>query len=279
MNFLTTFVKGIVVGIGGILPGLSGSVMLLILGLYEKCIGILSNVFKNFKKNVIFLIPLVLGFGVGILAFSRVIDFFLAEFEFYTRYLFFGLVVGTVPLFYRSVKKNGFAKRYYIVIAAAFAAGIFLFSFSGNIFPVVKNPNLLQSVLLGVAVAGSSIVPGVDSAVILSALGLYELYVSSLADFNLTILLPAGAGLIIGAFVISKIMDFFIRRFYITTFSIVFGMFLSIIPKILTDACTISSLGQLAVAIALVVFGFIVSFYFGDIKENNKKIKKLLKKQ
>ena len=137
MNFLTTFLKGIVVGIGGILPGLSGSVMLLILGLYERCIGILSNVFKNFKKNIVFLIPLVLGFGVGILAFSRVIDYFLSEFEFYTRYLFFGLVLGTVPLFYRSVKKNGFAKRYYIVIAAAAALGVFLFSFKARpLYPV-----------------------------------------------------------------------------------------------------------------------------------------------
>lgn len=278
MNFLTTFLKGIVVGIGGILPGLSGSVMLIILGLYERCIAILSNVFKNFKKNIVFLIPLVLGFGVGILAFSKVIDFFLAEFEFYTRYLFFGLVIGTVPLFYRSVKKNGFAKRYYIVIAAALAAGIFLFSLGGNIFPVVKNPNLLQSVLLGVAVAGSSIVPGVDSAVILSALGLYELYVSSLADLNLLVLLPAAVGLLIGAFLISKVMNFLIRRFYITTFSIVFGLFLSIIPKILTEACTINNLGELAVAIGLVVFGFVASYYFGDITENNKNLKKLFKK-
>ena len=118
-----------------------------------------------------------------------------------------------------------------------------------------------------------------DSAVILSALGLYELYVSSLADFNMLVLLPAAVGLLIGAFLISKVMNFLIRRFYITTFSVVFGLFLSIIPKILTDACTIDSVAQLAVAAALVVVGFVLSFYFGDIKENNKKIKKLFKKQ
>lgn len=58
------------------------------------------------------------------------------------------------------------------------------------------------------AVAGSSIIPGVDSAVILSALGLYELYVSSIADFNMQILIPAGIGLVIGAFIISTIMSF-----------------------------------------------------------------------
>ena len=73
-------------------------------------------------------------------------------------------------------------------------------------FPKITEPNFFQSMLLGVAVAGSSIVPGVDSAVILSSLGLYELYVSSLANFNLVVLLPAGIGLVLGALIISFII-------------------------------------------------------------------------
>ena len=84
--------------------------------------------------------------------------------------------------------------------------------------------------------------------------------------------LPNDSGLI------SKIMNFFIRRFYITTFSVVFGLFLSIIPKVLTDVCTINNIGELMIAAALVVFGFVFSFYFGDIKENNKKLKNFFRK-
>ncbi len=278
MNTLINFFKGIIIGIGGIAPGLSGSVMLIILGLYEKTVGAISTLFKNFKKNLIFLVPLVMGFGVGVLLFSKVVDFLLLNYEFATRYLFLGLVVGTVPLFYREVKKNGFAKKNYVMIFFAVIFGLFIFTYNKSLFPVIDNPNLIQSVILGVAVAGSSIVPGVDSAVILSALGLYELYVNSIATLNLPILIPAGFGLVIGAFLISMIMNSLIKHFYTATFSIIFGLFLSIIPRVLTKGCYINTFASGVMAVVLVVLGFLVSYYLEDIKGNNEKIRKLLKK-
>ncbi|MBO7208686.1 MAG: DUF368 domain-containing protein [Clostridia bacterium] len=273
------FLKGIIVGIGGIAPGLSGSVMLIILGLYEKVVKSMSTLFKSFKKNIVFLIPLVLGFAVGVLLFSKIVDFMLTNFEFHTRYLFLGLVIGTVPLFYKEVKKRGFNNKYYFLIALGAVIGLFLFSLNRNWFPVVTNPNLLQSVLLGVAVAGSSIIPGVDSAVILSALGLYELYVSSLAQLNISIIVPALLGLIIGAVLISSVMHILIKNFYTITFSVIFGLFLSIIPNVLNSSCAITSVKSFVVALVLVVIGFLVSFYFDDVKGNNEKIKKLFKKR
>ncbi len=278
MGYFVNFLKGILVGVGGIAPGLSGSVMLLILGLYEKSINAISTLFKNFKNNIAFLIPLVMGFGCGVIMFSKIVDFLLTKFEFQTRYLFLGLVIGTIPLFNKSVKKNGFNRKYYLVIFSAFVLGIVLFSFNGNLFPQIKDPNLLQSALLGVAVAGSSIVPGVDSAVILSALGLYELYVSSIANFDISVLIPAGLGLVVGVVLISKIMNFFINRFYTITFSVIFGLFISIIPKVLNENCSLKSVSDVIVSCLLVLVGFAISFYFGNIKENNKKISKLLRK-
>lgn len=279
MNFLINYLKGIIVGIGGIAPGLSGSVLLILLGLYEKTVKAIGTIFKDFKNNVLFLIPLFLGFGTGAVLFSKVVDFFINNYEFGTRFLFLGLVLGTVPLFYKEVKKNGYAKKYYILVLLAAAFGFFLFSVNGNLFPVIKNPNLLQSVLLGVAVAGSSIIPGVDSAVILSTLGLYELYVSSLSSFNLQILIPAGVGLGVGVLVISFIMNYLIKRFYTVTFSIIFGLFLSIIPNVLNESCTIVGVGDGILAVVLVVIGFLISFYFEDIKGNNARIKKLFSKK
>lgn len=278
MKFLYDFLKGVLVGIGGIAPGLSGSVMLIILGLYEKSINAISTLFKNFKKNVAFLFPIVLGFGCGILLFSKVVDFFLGNFEFETRYLFLGLVVGTVPLFYKSVKKEGFSKKYYLVIALSFAFGIALFSFNKGLFPVITNPSIFQSVLLGIAVAGSSIVPGVDSAVILSSLGLYELYVSSIAHMIFPILIPAAFGLIIGAFLISTMINFCIKRFYTVTFSIILGLFISIIPRVLTAECHIVSFASFLYALLIGVLGFISSYYFSDIRTNNQRIKKIINK-
>lgn len=272
------FLKGIIVGIGGIAPGLSGSVLLVILGLYQKTITAIGTLFKNFKQNIKFLIPLVFGFGVGVLLFSKVVDFLLANFEMYTRYAFLGLVIGTIPLFYKEVKKEGFDKKYYILMLIGAIVGFALFSFNKNLFPVITEPNLFQSVLLGVAVAGSSIVPGVDSAVILSSLGLYELYVGSIADLNFSVLIPAAFGLVIGVLVISFLMNILLKRFYTGTFSIIFGLFISIIPNVLNESCALGFNANSVISIIIMIIGFCVSYFLEDIKGNTAKIKALVKK-
>lgn len=279
MAFLKNFFKGLIAGIGGIAPGLSGSVLLVILGLYEQTVNAIGTLFKNFKTNIKFLLPLLAGLGVGILLFSKVVDYLLESFEFQTRYAFLGLILGTIPLFYREVRKNGFRKRYYGLMAVAAAVGFFLFGFNRHLFPAVTEPNLLQCVLLGVAVAGSSIVPGVDSAAIMSAFGLYELYVSSLADFNLQILIPAAGGLLVGALVISFVMNLLIKKAYTGTFSVIFGMFLAIIPTVvMEESCTVTSLPMGLAAIGFALVGAIISLYFGDIKGNNQRIARMAAK-
>ena len=278
MKYLTNFLKGTIAGIGGIAPGLSGSVLLVILGLYENVVQAIGTLFQNFKKNVKFLLPLVAGFGCGILLFSKVIDFFLENYEFQTRYTFLGLVIGTVPLFFQEVRKKGFHKYHYIVIVFAAALGYILFGYNKGLFPVITAPNLLQSVFLGVAVAGSSIVPGIDSAVILSALGLYELYVKSLADFNLQILIPAAFGLIAGALAISAVMNWLLKKAYTVTFSVIFGWFICIIPNVLNENCKIATVQDGVYAICFAVVGCVVSYYFSDISGNNALIKRALQK-
>lgn len=280
MTFLKNFFKGIVVGIGGIAPGLSGSVLLVILGLYERMVNAIGTLFKHFKKNMLFLLPMVIGMGVGVLLFSKVVDYLLENFAFQTRYAFLGLIVGTIPLFYREVRKNGFRKRYYIVIVAAAALGFFLFGFNRHLFPSVTEPNLWQSVLLGVAVAGSSIVPGVDSAAIMSAFGLYELYVRSLAEFNLQILIPAAVGLAVGAFVISMIMNLLIKHAYTGTFSTIFGLFLAVIPTVvMQESCAITSVPKGLEAVGYAVIGALISLYLGDVKGNNARLARLFSKK
>ena len=145
---MKTLLKGIIVGIGGIAPGLSGSVLLVILGLYQKALNAISTLFKNFKKNIAFLIPLIIGFGIGVLIFSKVVDFFLNNFEMQTRFTFLGLVLGTIPLFFKEVKRNGFSKKYYIFIVVAACVGIALFSLNSG-FSSNKKSELFTVCIIG----------------------------------------------------------------------------------------------------------------------------------
>jgi putative membrane protein len=273
------FLKSIIVGIGGVSPGLSGSVLLVMFGLYERVIGAIGGFFKDIKKNLLFLIPVFGGFFVGVFLFSKLIDLLLSNFPMQTRFAFLGLVIGAIPLFWREIRKKGFSKKYYLFIAISCIVGLALLILSKGSVEKITEPNIFQSVFLGFSVAASYIIPGVDSAVILSALGIYELYVSSIANLNFSVLIPAAVGLGIGALSIAFIMTKLLSKFYTATYSVIFGLFISIIPSVLDESCKVALDLKTAVSIIFAILGFFVSFYLSDIKKNNEKIKKLFEKK
>ena len=267
---MTNFLKGIIVGLGGIAPGLSGSVLLIIFGLYQKCLDALGTIFRDFKKNIRFLLPLLAGMGVGVLLFSKVLNFFLTNFEVPTRFCFLGLILGTVPLFYGEVKKNGLPKIYYLVILLSAGLGTWLFTLNGDNFPQLHSLNLLQCIFLGFAVAATAIVPGIDPAVFLSSLGIYEVYVRSLATLDLSVLAPMAIGLVLGAVLISLGMGFLFRRYHTATYSVIFGLFLSMIPNMLNENCTLRPDTTAVISIALMIAGFWVSYRLGKLEDRKK---------
>lgn len=270
---MKNFLKGIFVGLGAVAPGLSGSVLLVIFGLYQKTITAISTIFKNFKKNILFLLPLALGIGIGIVLFSKLVDFLLIRFEMQTRFAFLGLILGAIPLFYQEVRKNGFHKKFYALVAVAFAAGVVLFIFNKDLFPVVTDPNLLQCVLLGLAVSASYVVPGVDSAAILSALGLYDLWVHSLATLNFAVLLPALGGAVAGVLIVSVAIDWLISKHYTATFSVIFGLFLSVVPAVIDDSCVMGWDLKTVISMIMLIVSFFASLLFSRLermRQNNE---------
>ena len=268
------FFKGIIVGLGGVAPGLSGSVLLIIFGLYQKTLEALGSILKDFRKNLRFLAPLVAGMFLGVLLFSKLIDFFLNTYEMPTRFCFLGLILGTLPMVWQEVRKEGFSRGYYLVIGLAALAGTWFFTVNPNAFPQVSDPNLLQKLLLGVAVAATAIVPGVDPAVFLSTLGFYEMYVKALANVDLAILIPMVGGLAAGAVAISFAMSWLFRRFYTGSFSVIFGIFLSMIPNMLTADCVLGWNGVSAVSVAVLILGFIISWFLGDLPRHKARFAK-----
>ena len=267
------FLKGIIVGLGGVAPGLSGSVLLIIFGLYQKTLEALGSLLTDFRKNLKFLAPLVAGMFLGVLLFSKLIDFFLNTYEMPTRFCFLGLILGTLPMVWKEVRKEGFSRKYYALIALAAAFGVWFFTVNPNAFPQVSDPTLLQKLLLGVAVAATAIVPGVDPAVFLSTLGFYEMYVSALANLELSILIPMVGGLAMGAVAISFVMSWLFKRFYTASFSVIFGIFLTMIPNMLTEDCVLGWNGTSAGSLAVLILGFLVSWYLGDMDRHNARLK------
>lgn len=279
LRAIKNFLKGIVAGIGGVVPGLSGSVLLVIMGLYDQVIEAIGSIFKNFTKKVLFLLPIVLGMGCGILTFNWGVKLLLIHFETLTRFAFLGLVLGTVPLFFKQVRKKGFRNRYYIVMLVSGLVGFMLFGMHTSFSEPITDPSFFQKVLLGAVWAGSSIVPGVDNVVILTALGLFNAYLDITTNLDIMNLLPVGLGLVLGAAGISAVMNLLLKKAYTLTYSVIFGLFVSIIPNVLQGCYIVDNFWEGALAIFLAVIGFFVSYYLGDISGNNARIRRWFKKK
>ena len=257
---MVNLLKGIVAGFGGIAPGLSGTVLLILMGLYQPALEAIGTIHQNWKQKVKFLLPVVGGMVLGVLMFSRLVKFLLLRFEIPTRFCFLGLILGTVPLLYGKTQTKDFQPGYYALIAAGILAGVAFFALQPQGIAQIPYPNFLQSVGLGVAVAASSIIPGVDPAALLSALGLYEAYIWALAELELAILLPLGIGLVAGAVVISRLMTMLFHKFYTGTYCVIFGVFLTMIPSILGENCRPGLNWETALSLALMILGFWVSY-------------------
>ncbi len=231
MNFLLDYFKGILIGAGAILPGISSGVFCVIFGIYEKLVDTVLNFFHDFKKNLIFLLPLFLGGVTGILLVGKILNFLFIVHPMPTKFCFIGLILGSIPvLFKKANQEKGFRIHYLIFLMASFFIGILSIKLE-HILPQLFNLEISESyffymVLAGFLMSVGIVVPGVSSSVILMSLGIYNIYLSSIATFNISILVPLGIGVVIGSIVFLKIIQFLLNNYYTATFYIIIGFVL-----------------------------------------------------
>ena len=200
-SYILLFIKGFVIGIANLIPGVSGGTLAITLGIYERLIEILSNFKSNVKENVKFLIPIFLGVGASILSLSGLISLCLERFLFPTIMLFVGAILGGLPMLCKKLKvsKLSFSK------AASFLGAFFVVVLatvlgSGNAvsFGKIGVLELIKLFFVGGLTSATMVVPGVSGSALLMTLGYYKPIidtVKSLTDFsilghNLAIVLP-----------------------------------------------------------------------------------------
>ena len=106
MNGFLNMVKGIFIGAGAIVPGVSSGVLCVIFGIYEKLLDSVLNFFKDIRHNIKFLFPIALGVGIGVLLFSNMLNYLLYEFPIQTKSIFIGLILGTIPSLIKEVNEK-----------------------------------------------------------------------------------------------------------------------------------------------------------------------------
>lgn len=241
MNFLSGFIKGLLIGIGAVAPGVSGGTLAVIFGLYEKITDFIADIFKDFKKNALFFFPILLGSGVGVLTFSRIMKFLFQYYDVQVKYLFIGLMIGTLPSVFKEANKKGFKKAYIVPCIIAFSVtllAIILENSGINIIPEAS-PGILQFAAYGAIIGIGTIVPGISASFVLMYLGAYQIVLEGLANIDLTVLIPVGTGLIVSIILLSRLIRRLFRRYYGYTYyavlGFVIGSIIAIFPGIAFD--------------------------------------------
>ena len=171
MNGLKRFLIGLILGVANIIPGVSGGTLAMSLGIYEEIIIVVSNVFKNFKKNVLFLLPIGIGIVISILLLSKVINYTLDHYEFETILFFVGLILGGIPTLLKNTNASTFKPKNVFISLICFSIVFGLtFISSNNIEIDLTNINIVIFIKLffvGVIASATMIIPGISGSFIL----------------------------------------------------------------------------------------------------------------
>lgn len=259
MNFLMNMIKGVIIGIGAVAPGVSGGTFAVILGIYDKLTDAIANFFKDYKNKLIFLIPLALGIGIGILGFSKIMKYLFENYESEVKFLFIGLMIGTLPFVVKEANKKGFKYRYLIACVITFSITL-LAVFMENMvtgITLVEEPGVLMRTVYGGVIGIGTIVPGISSSFILMYIGAYEFLLDGIVSFNIPFMIPVGLGFGLSILMFAKVIQYFFKKFYGYTYYTILGF---VIGSILTLIPDISARRELVIEALLCFIGFLLSY-------------------
>ena len=253
MNYLILFVKGLIIGIGKVIPGVSGSILAISLNVYEKAIDAICNLFSNFRNSFTYLFFLGLGIIISIIFGSKIMLIFLSKYFFITFSIIIGLIIGTIPKYINNIGDFEYKKIFYFIIP-------FMFIFFFSVFKI----NLLVSVssityfIIGLIEAITTIIPGVSSTAIYMSLNIYNLFLNVISNpFNSHFLLFL-IGLAIGVLITSKIINYLFKKYKTETHMVILSFLLSTIIVLIKNIFLVKEFNFILFLIFLSV-GFVIS--------------------
>ena len=222
-TFLLRLLQGGLIGLGAVLPGISGGVLCVIFGIYKPIMELLSDPFHALKKHLGLLIPVIAGGALGFLGVAKLLGFFLTRYEAPSVCLFVGLIAGMIPSLFREASEKGKSKKDYPALVIACAA-VFAILISLNVISVSIEPNLGWNLFSGFCVAMSIITPGMSFSTLLMPLGLYTPFVEAIGNLELGVLVPAGISALLTMLLLARAINTLMDRYYSVVFHAIIGI-------------------------------------------------------
>lgn len=243
-NKILLFLKGLLMGICDIIPGISGGTIAFITGIYMRLINAIKNISpklfydiflspfnkknrENLKQDVKkidlgFLFVLFLGIGTALLLGSKIVKFLLSNYFIYTLSFFIGLILASSKIIFDNIQNH--KKKNILFGILGFILGILL----SILVPVDLVPTKSYVFVGGFLAISAMFLPGISGAFILLIMGLYEFMINILHDIpgNIVYFIIFVAGAALGAFTISRIISFLFKKDKCKTLYVLLGLVL-----------------------------------------------------
>lgn len=293
MTFVMDMIKGIFIGVANIIPGVSGGTMAVSLGIYDKLIGAISNLLSNWKKSLLTLLPIILGCGLGIVGFTYAIEYLLSKHTFVTCMAFVGLILGGVPVLVGTLRRE-MRHRHRSIAGGGVVSFIVLFALAAFLPLLSSGEEVLKTFtatpgtliclfLVGVVASATMVVPGVSGSLVMMILGYYYGIIDTIKNFldalkaldmpglihGVVLLAPFGIGVLLGIFLIAKLITFLFKRYAVPTYCAILGLIAASPFAIFYNTGLFTQLKDLTpltviLGVAAAVAGAVVTFLMGE---------------
>ena len=304
MKWFLDVLRGMVIGLANVIPGVSGGTMMVSMGIYDKLIYSINNLFKKFKECFKILLPYLLGMALAIILGSVALKVAFEKYPLPTNTLFIGLILGSLPIILKQIK-GAKINAVHVLIFLIFAALVIVPKVIANNTLVGDNVNggsqaltldvghIIIYFLLGVLASASMVVPGISGSMMLKIFGYYEPIVTqtlggtfkdaipsgnwNLVLHNVGVLLPFAVGIVVGIFGVAKLIEFLLKKWKVPTYCGILGMVVASPVVILMDPSIYEGFnwGICVAAVVALIIGVVVALKLGADPEPAKEKKSI----
>ncbi len=228
-DWIFRVIKGMFIGSGFILPGVSGGALAAVFGIYEKMISFLANLRKDFKENVLFFIPVGLGMAIGVFLLAFPIDILLKSAETYVMWFFIGCILGTLPALFKQAGKKGWKYWHIGLLVVVCASAYYLLLALQNANAATLPQGFFTWVIAGALIGLGVVVPGLSPSNLLLYIKidqggpLYEGMSSGIKNLDFGIIIPLIIGAAACVLLLSKVMNYVFSKAYSPLYHAILG--------------------------------------------------------
>lgn len=254
VRFGIKILQGSLIGLGAVLPGISGGVLCVVFGIYKTIMEFLADPFRKFKTHVPKLFPVVLGAVIGFLGVANLLSILLEKYPDPSVCLFIGLITGMLPSLFREAGKEGRSSASFVSMVIAMIA-IFALLISLRVMSVQIEPNLVWYLFCGFCLALSVIAPGMSFSTLLMPLGLYEPFVAGIGHLDMTVCIPGGIGALATVILFARAVNSLFDHYYSVAFHAIIGIVIAATVMIIPFGSFTTSAGAAIVNVICIAAG------------------------